>query len=162
MSVIAPRVATGGARFARAEGCDLVVACDEAQLGLPEPTVGYLPLGGGVVQLTRRLPHVLAMEMLLTARRLSAREALALGLVNEVVPRAGLDVAVDRLVERVLACAPLSLRAIKQLSACTRHLPLDEAMQHRSPAVMRALGSQDAIDGPLAFLEKRAPVWRGV
>lgn len=142
-------------------GCDLVVACDEAQLGLPEPTVGYLPLGGGVVQLPRRLPHALAMELLLTARRLSAREAQAIGLVNAVVPRAELDTAVDGLVERVLACAPLALRAIKQLSAQTRHLPLDEAMQHRSPAVMTALGSEDAKEGPRAFREKRAPRWQG-
>ncbi len=151
-----------GGGFELVLGCDLVVACEEAQLGLPEPTVGYLPLGGGVVQLTRRLPHALAMEMLLTARRLSAREALELGLVNQVVPRAELDVAVEALVERVLACAPLSLRAIKQLSAHTRHLPLDEAMQHRSLAVMTALGSQDAEEGPRAFREKRRPVWRGV
>jgi enoyl-CoA hydratase/carnithine racemase len=151
-----------GGGFELVLGCDLVVACEEALLGLPEPTVGYLPLGGGVVQLTRRLPHALAMEMFLTARRLSAREAQELGLVNEVVPRAELDAAVERLIERVLACAPLALRAIKQLSVQTRHLPLDEAMQHRSLAVMRALGSHDAIEGPRAFREKRPPRWQGV
>lgn len=151
-----------GGGFELVLGCDVVVACEEATLGLPEPTVGYLPLGGGVLQVTRRLPHAVAMEMLLTARRLTAREAHALGLVNEVVPRADLDAAVDRLVDRILACAPLSVRAMKQLAAETRHLALDEAIQHRSLAVMRALGSQDAIEGPRAFREKRPPVWRGV
>lgn len=150
-----------GGGFELILGCDLVVACDEAKLGLPEPTVGYLPLGGGVVQLTRRLPRVVAMEMLLTARRLTAREAQGLGLVNDVVSRDQLDATVDALAARVLACAPLSLRGIKQLALETSHLRLDEAMQHRSVAVMAALGSEDAQEGVTAFREKRSPVWKG-
>jgi len=150
-----------GGGFELVLGCDLVIACDEAQLGLPEATVGYLPLGGGVLQLTQRLPQAIAMELLLTGRRMTAQEAQVLGLVNEVVPRADLDEAVAHLVARLLACAPLSLRAIKQLAAETRHLTLAEAIQHRSLAVMRALGSQDAVEGPLAFREKRAPLWQG-
>ena len=77
-------------------GCDIVVASKNATLGLPEPRVGRLPLEGGIAQLPRRIPHVLAMGMLLTWRRISAGEALGFGLVNEVVEMSELDAAVDR------------------------------------------------------------------
>src|SRR5690606_4776857 len=80
-------------------GCDIVVASEKASFGLPEPRVGRLALEGGIALLTRRIPHVHAMGMLLTGRRISAIEAHALGLVNEVVAPDVLDEAVDRWVE---------------------------------------------------------------
>lgn len=142
-------------------GCDLVVAAEEATFGLPEPRVGRLPLDGGMVLLQRQIPFRHAMGMMLTGRRVSAREAAGWGLVNEVVPRAGLDAAVDRWVADMLACAPLSLRAIKQSARRTAHLASAEAQAMRLPAVVEALQSRDADEGPLAFREKRKPVWEG-
>ncbi|HTY68552.1 MAG TPA: enoyl-CoA hydratase-related protein [Alphaproteobacteria bacterium] len=142
-------------------GCDLVVAAEEATFGLPEPRVGRLPLDGGMVLLQRQIPQRLAMGMLLTGRRVSAHVAAEYGLINEVVPRAELDRAVDRWLADILACAPLSLRAIKQSARRTAHLAAAEAQALRLPAVVEALQSNDAAEGPRAFREKRKPVWTG-
>jgi crotonobetainyl-CoA hydratase len=142
-------------------GCDIVVAAEEATFGLPEPRVGRLALDGGMVLLQRQIPHRHAMGMLLTGRRIAARQAAAFGLVNEVVPRAELDAAVEAWVEDMLACAPLSLRAVKQSVRRTAHLAAAEAQAQRLPAVVEALQSRDADEGPLAFREKRKPVWEG-
>lgn len=142
-------------------GCDIAVAAEEATLGLPEPRVGRLPLDGGMVLLQRQIPFRHAMGMLLTGRRIPAAEAARLGLVNEAVPRAGLDAAVDRWLADLLACAPLSLRAIKQSARRTAQLAAAEAQAMRLPAVVEALRSRDADEGPLAFREKRKPVWEG-
>jgi len=101
------------------------------------------------------------MGVLLTGRRLHAAEALAMGVVNEVVPRASLDAAVDRWLADILACAPLSLRAIKQSVRRTAHLTAQEAQTQRLPAVMACLASRDGEEGVAAFREKRAPVWTG-
>lgn len=152
-------VALGGG-FEMVLGCDLVVACEEASFGLPEPRVGRLPLDGGMVLLQRQIPFRAAMGILLTGRRVSAREALALGIANEVVPRAELDAAVERWLAQVLACAPLSLRAIKQSVRRTASLSAAQAQAMRLPAVMTSLQSDDAQEGPRAFREKRAPVWK--
>ena len=96
-------------------GCDLVVACEEASFGLPEALVGRMPLDGGMTLLQRQVPFRRAMAMLLAGKRASAAEALAMGLVNEVVPRRELDAAIERWVDAVLACAPLSVQAIKEV-----------------------------------------------
>jgi len=150
-----------GGGFEMVLGCDLVIAAEEAAFGLPEPRVGRLPLDGGMVLLQRQVPHKLAMGMLLTGRRLSAPEAHAMGLVNEVVPRANLDVAVDRWIADILACAPLSLRAIKQTVRRTAHLSAAEAQALRLPAVIECLQSSDSREGVNAFREKRSAVWTG-
>jgi crotonobetainyl-CoA hydratase len=150
-----------GGGFEMMLGCDLVVAAAEASFGLPEPRVGLLPLDGGMVLLQRQVPFRQAMGVLLTGRRFSAAEALAMGLVNEVVPRAGLDMAVERWVGEILACAPLSLRAIKQAVRRTVHLTAAEARAQRLPALIECLQSADAQEGVRAFREKRPPVWTG-
>jgi enoyl-CoA hydratase/carnithine racemase len=150
-----------GGGLEMALGCDLIVAAEEASFGLPEPRVGRLPLDGGMVLLQRQVPFRQAMGLLLTGRRIPAAEALRIGLVNEVVPRADLDAAVDRWVADILACAPLSLRAIKQVARRTAHLTAGEAQGQRLPAVVAALRSKDSEEGVAAFLEKRKPVWRG-
>jgi enoyl-CoA hydratase/carnithine racemase len=142
-------------------GCDIVVAAEHAQFGLTEPRVGRIPLDGGVAQLVRRLPYTQAMGVLLTGRRVSAAELHRMGLVNEVVPGEQLDDAVQRWVDDVLACAPLSVRAIKQMVSRTAHLSAREAQAVRLPAVMKALDSHDSEEGVRAFQEKRAPHWRG-
>ncbi|MGF6904986.1 enoyl-CoA hydratase-related protein [Paraburkholderia sp. GAS348] len=150
-----------GGGFEMVLGCDLVVACDEASFGLPEALVGRMPLDGGMTLLQRQIPYRQAMAMLMTGRRVSAREGLDMGLVNEVVPRAELDAAVERWVQALLACAPLSLQAIKQVVRRTSTLSPADAQALRLPAVVAALQSEDANEGVRAFQEKRKPVWSG-
>jgi crotonobetainyl-CoA hydratase len=142
-------------------GCDIVVAAEHATFGLPEPRVGRLPLDGGMVLLQRQIGYRAAMAMLLTGRRISASEALASGLVNEVVAKENLDEAVGRWLADIVACAPLSLRAIKQSVRRTAHLSAQEAQAMRLPAVIECLRSRDGEEGVRAFIEKRAPVWSG-
>jgi enoyl-CoA hydratase/carnithine racemase len=150
-----------GGGFEMVLGCDIVLAADTAELGLPEPLVGRLPLDGGMVTLPRKLPHNIAMEMLLTGKRMPAARLAHFGLVNEVAPLAELDAVVDSWVARVLACAPLSLRAAKQTVNRTSHLPVEQALAMKLPAVVAAITSADGDEGVAAFREKRAPVWRG-
>jgi len=150
-----------GGGFEMVLGCDIVIAAQEATFGLPEPRVGRLPLDGGMVLLARQIPFRQAMGMLLTGRRISAAQALAWGLLNEVVPRAELDAAVDRWLADILACAPLSLRAIKQTVRRTAQLAAAEAQALRLPALIECLQSADGDEGVRAFREKRAPEWSG-
>ena len=150
-----------GGGFEMVLGCDIVVACEEASFGLPEALVGRMPLDGGMTLLQRQIPFRQAMAMMLTGQRIDARRALELGLVNEVVPRAGLDDAVARWTQQILACAPLSLRAIKQVVRQTATLSPAQAQAVRLPALVAALQSQDAGEGVLAFQQKRKPQWRG-
>jgi len=150
-----------GGGMEMALGCDLIVAAEEATFGLPEARVGRMPLDGGMTLLQRQVPFRQAMGMLLTGRRISATDAFRIGLINEVVPRAELDAAVERWVDDILACAPLSVRAIKQVARRTAHLTAKEAQAARLPAVVAALRSKDAEEGVRAFVEKRKPIWRG-
>lgn len=114
-----------------------------------------------MVLLQRQVPFHQAMGVLLTGRRFSAAEALAIGLVNELVPRAELDASVERWLADILACAPLSLRAIKQAVRRTAQLSAAEAQAQRLPAVIECLQSTDGEEGVRAFREKRPPVWSG-
>ena len=149
-----------GGGFEMVLGCDLVVAAEGASFGLPEPRVGRLPIDG-MVTLPRRIPRSLAMGMLLTGRRIDSAEALGLGLVNQVAPMEELDDAVDAWVQDIVACAPLSLKAIKRSVHDTTHLTVAEARNARLPSLVAALQSRDAEEGVAAFREKRAPAWSG-
>ena len=153
-------VALGGG-FEMVLGCDIVVACDGASFGLPEPRVGRLPLDGGMTLLQRQIAFRPAMGILLTGRRVPAKEALALGIVNEVVARTELDAAVERWLGDIVACAPLSIRAIKQVVRQGAHLSAGEAQAYRLPALIEALESEDSQEGVQAFRDKRPPVWKG-
>src|SRR5262249_61130311 len=99
--------------------------------------------------------------VLLSGRRRAATEAPGFGLVNEVVPVGELDQAVERWVADILACAPLSVRAIKQMVRGGAGLSPQEAQRLRLPALVAALQSTDQEEGVRAFVEKRAPQWQG-
>jgi crotonobetainyl-CoA hydratase len=142
-------------------GCDIAIAAAHATFGLTEPRVGRLPLDGGMVLLQRQIGHRAAMGMLLTGRRVPASEALSSGLINQMVPMGELDDAVEATVADILACAPLSLRAIKQTVRRTAGLSPQQAQALRLPALVACLGSEDGDEGVRAFLEKRPPVWSG-
>lgn len=143
--------------------CDLAVADEHAQFGLPEPLVGLAALGGGALQrLARQMPMKDAMALVLTGRRIDAAEARRVSLINEVVPR-GQALSRARAIARdMLACAPLALEASKQvLLQSTAEADLEAAMRRRYPAAERMLASEDAKEGPRAFAEKRTPRWQG-
>ena len=150
-----------GGGFEMVLGCDIIVAVESATFGLPEARVGRMPLDGGMTLLQRQVPFHLAMGVLLTGKRISATEAYRIGLVNEVVARAELDAAVARWVDDVLACAPLSVRAIKQVVRRTAQLSAAQARDQLLPALAEALQSEDSKEGVRAFIEKRKPVWQG-
>jgi enoyl-CoA hydratase/carnithine racemase len=141
--------------------CDVAVAAEHAEFGLPEPRVGLMAAAGGVHRLPRQIPLKVAMGMLLSGRRIGATEAERRGLVNEVVPAAELMPAARRWAAVMAECSPLSLQATKQAALQGRGRPLAEALSEVYPAVSRLFASEDAAEGPRAFAEKRRPVWKG-
>ncbi|MFJ6621523.1 enoyl-CoA-hydratase DpgD [Kitasatospora sp. NPDC091335] len=150
-----------GGGFELVLACDLVIAARSAVFALPEATLGLVPGAGGAFRLARQIPLKAAMGHLLTGRRMTADQALAFGLVNEVAPDDRLDECVERWSADLLRCAPLSQRALKEAVMRSLDLPLEQAFttRYRWEQVRRA--SEDAREGPRAFADKRDPVWRG-
>ena len=149
----------GGLEMALA--CDIVIAAEHAVFALSEPRVGVAALAGGVHRLARQIGLKQAMGMLLNGRKVSAAEAHELGFVNEVVPAAELMATAQRWAAEIAACAPLAVRATKQLAMSGLDLPLREAMAASYPMVTAMLNSPDMVEGARAFAERRAPNWQG-
>ena len=157
-------LAVGGG-FELALSCDLIVAAQGAAFFLPEASIGLIPNAGGILRLPRRLPRAIAMEMMLAGKRLSAREALAFGLVNDMVSPGDLLPAARRLAARVLTSAPLASAAIKAVVAATESMTVEQGYaamgSGRIVAYEKLRQSDDYLEGARAFAEKRAPIWRG-
>ncbi len=153
-----------GGGFEVALACDIIIATERSTFGLPEPLVGAVALGGGLHRLARQIGLKQAMGMVLTADRVTAEEGLRLGFVNQVVSVDDFDRVVESWCERILRCAPLSIAASKEAIMLGLGEPsLGAAMeaQEEYPAFYRWRRSDDAIEGPRAFAEKRAPRWTG-
>jgi len=154
-------VAMGGG-FEIALACDVIVASERAVFALPEPRVGMAALAGGVHRLPRQIGLKNAMGMLLTGRRVDAREGHRLGFVNEVVPPAELMPTARRWAAEILECAPLSVRATKEAAMLGLDAPsLRAAAETRYEQQMKLVKSEDWVEGPLAFAQKRKPDWKG-
>ncbi len=143
--------------------CDIIIAAEHAQFGLPEPRRGLMADEGGVVKLPRRLPYHMAMGMVLTGRFFTAAEAHAMGLVNEVVQREELMAAAGRWAAEITKCSSLALQAAKQVVVSTIDLSPEAAgaRMEQLSAVQRLRHSADYVEGPRAFAEKRPPRWQG-
>jgi crotonobetainyl-CoA hydratase len=154
-------VAMGGG-FEIALACDIIVAAENALFALPEPRVGLAALAGGVHRLPRQIGQKNAMGMLLTGRRVPAAEGKELGFVNEVVPKGQALEAAKAWAGQILECAPLSVRASKQAALHgLDYAGVREAQGAKYGALHDMLKSEDFIEGPKAFAEKRSPNWKG-
>ncbi len=154
-----------GGGFELALAADLIVAADHAEFGLTEAAIGLVPDAGGVIRLPRRLPRSVAMEMMLTGRRAPATELEHWGLVIQTTDGGELMAAARSLADRIAACAPMSLQAIKEIDRATQGASEREAfrLMHEAdlPVYRRIYDSDDAAEGIASVMEKRAPRWTG-
>ncbi len=144
-----------------AQGTDLRIASDTARLGVQEVKWAIFPGGGSTVRLPRQLPYARAMELLLTGDLISADEALAWGFLNRVVPQAEVLTAALDLAQRIAANGPIAVQAIRRSARACIGRPEDEAMSMESRFSAPVFRSEDAREGPRAFMEKRKPVFHG-
>ncbi len=141
--------------------CDLIVAAEDAQFGQPEIRLGVIPGAGGTQRLTRAIGKAKAMEMVLTARPMSAREAEAHGLVTRVVPPEETLASALELAAAIAAMPPLAVIAAKQAVNRAEELSLDAGLEFERRSFYGLFASEDQKEGMAAFSEKRPATWKG-
>lgn len=150
-----------GGGFEIALACDIVIAASHATFALAEVRVGKIAGAGGVHRLARQLPYHAAMGYILTGRPMTAEAARQFGFVNDVVPAGDLMAAAENWAADVIACAPLAVRAAKEAVNQGFAFSLAEAFGKPYPGVLTMYESEDYVEGPRAFAEKRKPKWKG-
>jgi crotonobetainyl-CoA hydratase len=157
-------LAVGGG-FELALSADLIVAAEHAEFALPEVKLGIVADSGGLLRVPTRVPRAVALEWLLTGRRIAADEALRWGLVNRVVPASELLDAALELAAAIEESAPMAVAAVLEVVRETEGMRADEAFgllcDGDLPAYRAMIASEDALEGPRAFAEGRSPVWHG-
>lgn len=150
-----------------AAGCELVlgtdirVAAEHAAFGLPEVTRALLPFAGSMARLPRQIPHAVAMEMMLTGEAIDAREAYRIGLVNRVLPAEEVLSEAVAIAQRVAANGPVAVQRVKQTVLEASGEPLEQAYRLEDESRRIVFATEDAKEGPRAFMEKRAPRYTG-
>lgn len=142
-------------------GCDFIFASENAKFGLPEVSLGLIPGFGGTVRLARAVGIRKAREMTYTGDMLNAQEALALGLVNKVVPQAELMNTVMKTITTILSRGPIAVAAAKRSINQSYELDVDEAQKTEAKYFADLFATEDVREGTLAFIEKRKPVFKG-
>ncbi len=150
----------GGLEIALA--CDIIVAADTARFGLSEVKVGLLATSGGLIRLSREIPKKIAMEMCMTGTLIPAQRAYEVGLINYVVPADEVLPKAMELAKTIAANAPISLRLTKEILHMAPQVSVEDAQRFCNRCWDYIEKTEDAVEGPQAFLEKRAPQWKGV
>jgi enoyl-CoA hydratase/carnithine racemase len=140
--------------------CDIAVASRGSWFGTPEVNVGLWPMMIGAL-IFRNVPRKKAMEMILLGERITAADALAMGLITRLAPEGELDAEVDRIMGSLTAKSPIGMKIGKQAFQTAEGMPLDDALNHLSEKLLEVASTEDAREGITAFIEKRSPVFRG-
>lgn len=148
----------GGMGFMLA--CDIVIAGDDAKFGTPEVNVGLWPMMIGAL-IFRNVLKKKAMEMILLGERLSAGDALAMGLITRVVPAGDLEDEVAKVLENICAKSPIGMKIGKEAFLAAENMPLEDALDFLSAKLLEVASTEDAREGITAFIEKRTPQFNG-
>lgn len=154
-----------GGGFELALAADMIVCSDNASFALPEAKLGIVPDSGGMLRLPKLIPPAIVNEMMMTGRLMNAQEALRWGIVNRVVDNSQLMETARELAQEITQSAPLAIAALKEVYRTTSEMPVEEAYRFIRSGQLKhypsVLHSEDALEGPQAFAEKRDPVWKG-